>query len=171
MNRFKKDENIKLLSTMTRWASIENNAMFVFQKTYEQNINSVYSEFIENFVLRVNRGMDASLAIEKDLKKIESPFMRNVFINLQSVIENNGDLFKLLSKFEHEAFKIEETLFNNSIKNYKDRMLLLIMIIITAMSLFRVYYMGLLNQMIFIAASAVISISIIVFFYVGRYQY
>ena len=83
------------------------------------NINKII--FFENFILRINRGMEAVTALEKDLNTIKSPFMKNVFINIQSVIENNGDMLKLLSKFEHEAFNIEKTLYNNNIRNYKDR--------------------------------------------------
>ncbi len=171
MNSFKKNENIKLLSTMTRWASVDNNAVFIFKKTYEQGVGSRYNDFFENFILRINRGMEASVALEQDLNTIKSPFMRNVFINIQSVIENNGDMLKLLSKFEHEAFNIEETLYNNSIKNYKDRIFLFIMIFLTILALIRVYIKGLSNNLIIIISLFSICIALVIFYDVGKYSY
>ncbi|MEA3423336.1 MAG: hypothetical protein U9Q80_06055 [Bacillota bacterium] len=171
MSSFRKGENIKLLSTMTRWASIDNNAVFIFKKTYEQGVDGRYNNFFENFILRINRGMEASAAIEQDLNTIESPFMKNVFINIQSVIENNGDMLKLLSKFEHEAFNIEKTLYNNNIKNYKDRAVLFLMIFITVVALIRVYIKGLSNNVIIIISLLSISLAIVVYYDVGKYHY
>lgn len=171
MSNFRKDKNIKLLSTMTRWASIDNNAVFIFKKTYEQGVDGQYSNFFENFILRINRGMEAAAALEKDLNTIKSPFMKNVFINIQSVIENNGDMLKLLSKFEHEAFSIEKTLYNNNIKNYKDRIFLFLMIFFTIVALIRVYFKGLSNNLIIIISLLSIGLALVVFYDVGKYHY
>ncbi len=143
MNREVKGENTELLGTMKRWAAIDDNVVFVIKKTYQEKGSVRYKEFFENFILRVNSGIEPSEAIAMDLGKIRSPFMRNVMVNIQSVIENNGDLMLLLSKFEHEAFNIEKTLLANRIRVYKDRSLLLLLISFTGLAYLRLHLLGL----------------------------
>jgi len=143
LKREGRGENTELLGTMKRWAAVDNNVVFVFRKTYQDKGGMLYGDFFENFILRVNSGIEPSEAIAMDIRKIGSPFMRNVMINIQSVIENNGDLLMILSKFEHEAFKIEKTLLGNRIKVHKDRTLLLLMISITGMAYLRLHLLGL----------------------------
>ena len=171
MNIYRREGNTKLLSTMTRWSSVENNVIFVFRKTLESGISEPYRSIFENFVTRVNRGMDAVEAIEMEIKRVKSPFMKNILVNINSVIINNGDLHKLLSKFEYEAFKIEEALWDNNIKTYKDRILMLVLVAMVIGTLIRMFAIDMTNNWITIAAVVSVLIALIVTWSIGRFKY
>ena len=171
MNIYRREGNTKLLSTMTRWSSVENNVIFVFRKTLESGISEPYRSIFENFVTRVNRGMDAVEAIEMEIKRVKSPFMKNILVNINSVIINNGDLHKLLSKFEYEAFKIEEALWDNNIKTYKDRILMLVLVAMVIGTLIRMFAIEMTNNWITIAAVVSVLIALIVTWSIGRFKY
>lgn len=171
MNIYRREGNTKLLSTMTRWSTVENNVIFVFRKTLESGMSEPYRTIFENFVTRVNRGMDAVEAIEMEITRVKSPFMRNILVNINSVIVNNGDLHKLLSKFEYEAFKIEEALWDNNIKTYKDRILMLVLVAMVTGTLIRMYAIDMTNNCITIAALVSVSIALVVTWSIGRFKY
>jgi hypothetical protein len=156
---------------MARWSVIENNVVFVFRKSLETLTDEPYRGILENFVIRVNRGMDASEAICYDLERVPSPFMKNVFTNIASVIENNGDLKILLGKFEYEAFKIEGILWDNNINLYRDRVLMVVLEIMVIVTLIRMYRLSLNVLPISIASVITLLIAIIVSWRVARPKY
>ncbi len=170
-NIYRREGNTKLLSTMARWSMVENNVIFVFRKTLESGISEPYHTIFENFVTRVNRGMDAVEAIEMEISRVKSPFMKNILININSVISNNGDLQKLLSKFEYEAFKIEEALWDNNIKSYKDRILMLVLMAMVVGTLMRMFVIDMTSNWITAAAAISILIALIVTWSIGRFKY
>jgi hypothetical protein len=156
---------------MARWAGIENNVIFVFQKTLDSNPPEPYLTIFKNFIVRVNSGMDAAKAIKYELSRIHSPFMRHVFLNIVSVIENNGDLRILLNKFEYESFKIEETLWSNQIRLYKDRILLHILNLMVLVTLIRLFMAG--QERMWMSGCSIISmvIGVIVAYRIKRPKY
>lgn len=166
-----KEVNTKIISTMARWSAVENNVVFVFRKTLESGICDPHKTIFENFIIRVNSGMNTVEALEMGITKINSIFLKNVFINIISILENNGDLKTLLTKFEYEAFKIEEALWDNNIKSYKDRILMIILILITLGSLIRMYAIGVTNQTLTIASSISMLCALIITWKVGQYKY
>lgn len=163
--------NIKLLSTMAKWAEVNNDVIFVFRKTLESDIKEPYFSMLKSFIVRINSGVDAKIALNNEIRKIKSPFMKNVFINIESVLENNGDLRLLLSKFEYEAYKIEETLHNNSIKIYKDKIVLAILIIFVILALARLFVIGCQNVVITIFSVLSIAVGIFISYTVGKFKY
>lgn len=163
--------NIKLLSTMTKWAEVNNDVIFVFRKTLESDIKEPYFSMLKNFIIRINSGVDAKNALNNEIEKIKSPFMKNVFINIESVLENNGDLRLLLSKFEYEAYKIEETLHNNNIKIYKDKIVLSTLIIFVILALIRLFAFGYQNVVITIFSVSSIVVGIFTSYAVGKFKY
>ncbi len=156
---------------MARWAGIENNVVFVFHRRTDSNPPEPYRTIFKNFIVRVNSGMDATKAIKHELGRIHSPFMRHVFLNIVSVIENNGDLRILLSKFEYEAFKIEETLWSNQIRLYKDRILLHILNLMVFVTLVRLYLLDQEKVWITICSSISMGVGVIVAYHIKRPKY
>lgn len=165
------EKNSQLLATMSRWAGIENNIFFVFRKTLESRPPEPYRTMLERFVARVEGGMEADKALRQDLHLVKSPFMHHVFMNILSVIEHNGDLKILLGKFEYESFKVEEALWDNQIRLYKDRLLLHLLNLMVLVSCVRLVYLDHFTRVFAMATGLACGTAAVVATLVGRPRY
>ena len=117
------------ISVLNRWCSVKEDIMYAFEKSLESNIGEPLQTFIRDMVIQVNRGMDASNALDMLQMKVDNPQFRDFIVNIKLSLRHRGDIIKLLTNLENQFYRIDEEYNRRRISTYKDRLLIYIIMI------------------------------------------
>lgn len=112
------------ISVLNRWCSVKEDIMYAFEKSLGSNVGEPLQTFIRDMVIQVNRGMDASDALDMLQLKVDNPQFRDFIVNIKQSIRHRGDIIKLLTNLENQFYRIDEEYNRRSISTYKDRLLI-----------------------------------------------
>ena len=112
------------ISVLNRWCSVKEDIMYAFEKSLGSNIGEPLKTFIQDMVIQVNRGMNASDALDMLQMKVDNPQFRDFIINVKQSLKHRGDVVKLLTNLENQFYKIDEEYNRRRISTYKDRLLI-----------------------------------------------
>jgi len=114
----------EFISVLNRWCSVREDIMYAFEKSLDSHIGEPLQTFVKDMVIQVNRGIDASEALDMLGRKVDSPHFTDFIVNVKQCLKSRGDTVKLLSNLESQFYRIEEEYNRRRISTYKDRMIL-----------------------------------------------
>ena len=112
------------ISVLNRWCSVKEDVMYAFEKSLGSDIGEPLQTFIRDMVIQVNRGMDASDALDMLQMKIDNPQFKDFIINVKLSLRYRGDVVKLLTNLENQFYRFDEEYNRRRISTYKDRVLI-----------------------------------------------
>lgn len=112
------------ISVLNRWCSVKEDIMYAFEKSLGSNVGEPLQTFIRDMVIQVNRGMDASDALDMLQMKVDNPQFRDFIVNIKLSLRHRGDIIKLLTNLENQFYRIDEEYNRRSISTYKDILLI-----------------------------------------------
>ncbi|BEP30429.1 hypothetical protein [Helicovermis profundi] len=127
---------VNFIGTMNRWCQVKEDVFFCFEKTLHTGIGNPIDRYISDFLVQVNTGVDAVEALEIFQSKIDNEIFRVFIINIKEAVKSRGNLLKLFSGLEEEAYKLEEEFNRRKISLFKDKLLIYVIMV----SVIAIYY-------------------------------
>ena len=127
---------VNFIGTMNRWCQVKEDVFFCFEKTLLTGIGNPIDLYISDFLTQINMGMDILEALESFQSKVDNENFRVFIINIKESVKSRGNLLKLFSGLEDEAYKLEEEFNRRKISLFKDKLLIYTIMI----SVIAVYY-------------------------------
>ena len=114
----------ELISVLNRWYSVKEDIMHAFAKAAVSGIGEPLQTYFNEMAIRVNSGMDPCEAI--DLMEIEAGNSQftEFLINIRHNIRCKGDMKRLLTNMEYQAYKISEEFSRRRISTFRDRVVI-----------------------------------------------
>jgi hypothetical protein len=118
------------ISTLRTWANVKADIIFIFSKV-ASDFDGPLAKHTEQMVTQLKSGLDPEIAMEILRMKVNNPYFDTFILNVTHAFTNQGDLVKLLSKLEKEAFRLERAYHDRKMKTLMDRVMVFGFMIVT----------------------------------------
>jgi len=108
------------ISSLRTWSNVKSDILFIFEKASDDVIGPL-SIHTKQMVVQIRNGLSADVALEILRLKVNNQYFDTFILNMTQAFQNQGDLTKLLSKLEKEAFSLEKAYNNRKFKTLVDR--------------------------------------------------
>lgn len=120
---------VTYISLMSRWAAVNDDIFYCFEKANEQFSGVIY-KYIKDFLIQVKYSGSINYAFDMLLIQSDNEMFRNFIINLRQAEICKGNLCELLERLEDEAYQIEGEYNRRHSETFFDRMVILITIVL-----------------------------------------
>ncbi len=131
---------IEVISMLNRWYRVKEDLIYAFGKVAESDIKEPSKSIIQAFVVRINSGMDLTLALQMMSESYKHPSFKYFIKQIDFNLKYRGKIGDLLDAMEYQFMKIEDEHTRRKISTGKDRrsikFIYLITLILTVLRLF-----------------------------------
>jgi len=118
------------VSALKAWSNVKSDIIYIFDKA-SQDAAGPLGNFSRQMVAQIRGGLPAEVALEILRLKVNNQYFDTLILNISQAFTNQGDLTKLLSNLEKEAFRLERAYNTRKIKTLMDRTMVFLLLMIT----------------------------------------
>lgn len=109
---------------LLRWAQIQPDIYFCFGQLEQSGIHSRLSKPFKQFLIESTNGLSTKSAFENLAEQFEGTTMRHFISCLERLINQRGDLPKLLQGFEEETYQLQIEVTKRKLTQVKYKLLI-----------------------------------------------
>lgn len=114
-------QQIEIVSTLNRWYQVKEDLIFAFEKTAESEIGEPSKTLINEFIIRVNGGLDIDIALKMLSDSYEDISFKYFLKQIAFNMKYKGNTGELLDILETQMIKVEEEYTRRKISTGRDR--------------------------------------------------
>ena len=118
------------VSALKAWSNVKSDIIYIFDKA-SQDAAGPLGNFSRQMVAQIRGGLPAEVALEILRLKVNNQYFDTLILNISQAFTNQGDLTKLLSNLEKEAFRLERAYNTRKIKTLMDRTMVFLLLMVT----------------------------------------
>lgn len=168
------------ISSLRTWSNVKSDILYIFEKASDDVIGPL-STHTKQMVVQIRNGLSADVALEILRLKVNNQYFDTVVLNMTQAFQNQGNLTKLLSKLEQEAFSLEMAYNNRKFKTLADRiqvfglmlgtLLVAIYLIGTNESVRNAFVLTMSGQLIFLICSIAFAFGVFLQFKITEFDH